>query len=165
MNRKERNKLIFKRFLMNGAIVTCSLYCYAKDGLSLVPFLILGGLTWLFILSFIFFDVIPSIFSTRIKEERPAIVLGRKRKWLLYLTRDVENKIEINYPWLLVLMFICIEYSIFPVTMTYIYWICFGAYFGIKVLRYSERYQKQYAPKEEVSEQKMTKNNKRPRRF
>lgn len=149
MNRKNKEQTIFKDILINGILIISSLRHFTGDIFSQNISLILKIVLWLFIISFVIFDLIPSLFSIKIKRER-SIILPNKKKWLLYLTKNVEKKILYLYLSVLGIAIICSYYNYFPLALGYIYWTLFGAYFGMRITRYSKLYQDKYILKKNI---------------
>lgn len=163
MNKKERRKAILKDAALNAFIVLSSLRYFTRDVFSQTPLMIINASLLILLIIVVISTLIPLIFSTRIKEQPPTVLVGKK-KWLLDLTKGIETRITNLF---FLVFTVAIIYSFFddvPPVINYIYWIFFGAHFGGNITRYCKLYQAKYAPKEEVPTTKI-KNKKRPIRL
>ncbi|WP_018339157.1 hypothetical protein [Butyricimonas synergistica] len=141
---------IFKSIIINGVCVCISLIFFAREIFPLVLYVIITAISFVFLFLSLAFDIVPYIFSHREKrKEDNKLVLMPRMKWLLFITKDMGKTIRNLY---IIIMLIVFYFYIYeneiPRIVSYLYWLIFGAYFGIKILCYSNFYQKKYNSKE-----------------
>lgn len=135
-------KWYYRRLVWNGNFIFGSLLLFKKEFCALGQHVILWLLCICLITTFLI-DLVPSI-RKKDKYSGCYYFLPENSK-LLYLTRNVDLIIVRCYfvsLGLIVLNFFLSD--TIPILLSYVYWILFGAYFTIKIVRYSDHYSKKY---------------------
>lgn len=142
---KTVNMKVFRSLIVNGVCICISLIFFAKEIFPLALYVIVTAISFVFIFLSVVLDLIPHIFSHNKKREENETVLLPKVGWLLFLTKNMGLTIRNLYVMIVVIVacFYVFNNEI-PRIISYFYWLIFGAYFGVKVVYYSNLYQRKY---------------------
>ena len=128
----------YRRLIWNGIFIFGSLMLFSKEFCVLVQRIILALLCVCLILALLI-DLIPSILKKdKVSSRFYLLPINEK---LMYLTKNVDAIIIRLY--FIALGIVVLNYFLYdhiPILLSYIYWILFGSYFAIKIVRYSDLY-------------------------